>query len=88
MIAFIAFLPWALIPVLLVVACLRAKPEPTPAIRPYLLESMDYMDVTRSHEAKPSERIREARHTRRMFRALFRCAMACIALAFLFANLN
>lgn len=59
-----------------------------PAIVPFLLESIDHMDPTRSHESKPSVRIREARHARRLWRSLFFTAMACIALAALFSALN
>ena len=61
---------------------------PTPAIVPFLWESIDHCDPTRSHEAKPSARMREARYMRRMWRATFRFALACTALAALFSHLN
>lgn len=53
-----------------------------------LIESIDHMDPTRSHESKPSARMREARYMRRMWRATFRFALACIALAALLSRLN
>ena len=62
--------------------------QPMPAIVPFLIESIDHCDPTRSHESKPSARMREARYTRRMWRALFRFVLACIALAALFSHLN
>lgn len=61
---------------------------PPPAIVPFLLESIDHMDPTRSHESKPTARMREARYTRRMWRGFFRFVLACIALAALLSSLN
>ena len=62
--------------------------QPSPAIVPFLIEAFDRCDPTRSHEAKPSDRLREARHTRRLLRALFRVVLVCIALAVLLSHLN
>lgn len=39
------------------IALLRRQPVPAPAIVPYLIEAIDRCDPTRSHEAKPSERM-------------------------------
>lgn len=57
------------------VALLLRRPLP-PAIVPYLLESIDHCDPTRSHESKPSARMREARYTRRVLRAFLFAALA------------
>jgi hypothetical protein len=46
-----------------------------------LRESMDYMDPTRSHEAKPSQRMRAAAQERRAVRI----AVACLAVVALVA---
>ena len=62
--------------------------QPMPAIVPGLIESIDHCDPTRSHESKPSHRMREARHTRRMLRALFRVVLVCIALAAVLSHFN
>lgn len=48
----------------LISALLRRQPEPAPAIVPFLLDAIDHCDPTRSHEAKPSARLR-ARHQSR-----------------------
>ena len=61
---------------------------PMPEIVPFLWESIDHMDPTRSRESKPSARMREARYMRRMWRATFRFALACIAVAALLSHFN
>lgn len=62
--------------------------QPSPAIVPFLIDAFDRCDPTRSHEAKPSTRLREARHARRMFRAMFRVLLIGIALTALLFNLT
>lgn len=61
-----------------VVVGMRRQP---PAIVPFLLDAFDRCDPTRSHEAKPSERLRD-RHMAR--RAMLACiiALAVIVAAF------
>ena len=49
---------------------------PMPAIVPGLIESIDHCDPTRSHEAKPSHRMREARYTRRVLRSFLSALLA------------
>ena len=41
-----------------------------------LLESIDYMDASRIYEEKPSTRMRELRHTRRLLRVRIEDAVA------------
>lgn len=52
-------------------ARLRARlyRQPAPAIVPFLWDAIDRCDPTRSREQKPSVRMREARHMRRLVRA-------------------
>lgn len=66
---------------------LRREPMPRTTVRA-LVDSFDRCDPTRSRESKPSERMREARYTRRVLRALFRVVLACIALAALLSHFN
>lgn len=55
---------------------LRRAPAPT--IVPFLIEAFDRCDPTRSNESKPSHRMREARHARRLLRAfLFSLLALC-----------
>lgn len=53
-------------------ARLRARlyRQPAPAIVPFLWDAFDRCDPTRSREQKPSARAREARHLRRVVRAV------------------
>lgn len=51
---------------------------------PYLIDAFDRCDPTRSREQKPSVRMREARHVRRLLRATL---FAVLALAGLLAVL-
>lgn len=64
-------------------ARLRARlcRQPAPAIVPFLLDAIDRADPTRSHERKPSERMREDRHMRRLVRAALFSLLAVIGLA-------
>jgi hypothetical protein len=62
--------------------------QPAPAIVPFLSDSFDRCDPTRSRESKPSVRMREARHTRRIWRPFFRFVLAVIALAALLSSFN
>ena len=66
---------------------LRREPMPRTTVRA-LVDSFDRCDPTRSHEAKPSVRMREARHARRMLRALFRVLLAFIWLVALLSHFN
>lgn len=67
-------------------ARLRARlcRQPAPAIIPFLWDAFDRCDPTRSREQKPSVRAREARHLRRIVRAV---AFAVFATAGLLAVL-
>lgn len=67
-------------------ARLRARlcRQPAPAIVPFLLDAIDRADPTRSREQKPSVRMREARHMRRLVRAYL---FALLTVAFLLAAL-
>ena len=61
-----------------------ARRQAPPAIVPYLIDAFDRCDPTRSREQKPSVRMREARHVRRLLRAVM---FACLAIAGLLAVL-
>lgn len=50
--------------------------QPMPAIVPFLIDSIDRCDPTRSRESKPSERMREARYTRRVLRSFLSALLA------------
>ncbi len=70
-------------------ARLRARlcRQPAPAIVPFLLDAIDRADPTRSREQKPSVRMREARHVRRLLRATLISMLAvCGLLALLASN--
>lgn len=54
--------------------------KPAPAIVPFLIDSFDRCDPTRSRELKPSQRMREARHTRRLLRAFLFAVMGLIGI--------
>lgn len=69
------------------VALLLRRPA-RPAIVPFLIEAIDRCDPTRSHEAKPSARMREARHTRRILRACLFALMAVLALTAVLSSLS
>lgn len=45
-----------------------------------LLENMDYCDATRSHESRPSERLRMQAQLRRTIRIVV-CCLASVAIA-------
>lgn len=64
-------------------ARLRARliRQPAPAIVPFLLDAIDRADPTRSREQKPSVRMREARHMRRLVRSVLFSVLAISALA-------
>lgn len=61
-------------------ARLRARlyRQPAPAIVPFLWDAIDRCDPTRSHEAKPSQRARNAHQIKRSMR-YFALAVACFA---------
>lgn len=65
----------------------RRAPMPRNAVTG-VVDAFDRCDPTRSHESKPSARMREARYTRRMWRALFRFVLAVVLLAALLSLLN
>lgn len=70
------------------IARLRARlcRPPAPAIVPFLWEAFDRCDPTRSREKKPSVRMREAWHVRRLLRAvMFACLEFVALLAVLFS---
>ena len=62
--------------------------KPAPAIVPYLIDAFDRCDPTRSREQKPSDRLREQRHMRRLVRGLLRLAVCVAVLAFLLSRLS
>lgn len=51
-----------------------------PTIVPFLVEAFDRCDPTRSHEAKPSERLRTQHQFRNAMRALALCTVIAAAL--------
>lgn len=51
-----------------------------PTIVPFLVEAFDRCDPTRSHEAKPSERLRAQYQFRNAMRTLAACAVAAALL--------
>lgn len=59
---------------------MAAKRKAPPAIVPFLLDAIDRCDPTRSREQKPSVRMREARHMRRLVRASLFCLLAAVGL--------
>ena len=60
---------------------LRREPMPRAAVLG-VIDAFDRCDPTRSHEEKPSTRMRELRHTRRLLRALFNVALGtCVVFA-------
>ena len=66
----------------------RLLRQPAPAIVPYLIDAIDRADPTRSHEAKPSARMREARHHRRLVRACFVAAAVVAGMCMTAVSLN
>ena len=54
---------------------LRREPMPRTTVRA-LVDSFDRCDPTRSRESKPSERMREARYTRRVLRSFLSALLA------------
>lgn len=59
---------------------MAAKRKTPPAIVPFLLDAIDRCDPTRSREQKPSVRMREARHLRRLVRASLFSVLAVFGL--------
>lgn len=72
----------------LISALLRRPPAPAPAIVPFLIEAIDRCDPTRSHEAKPSERMRAHHRRARLMRTAAAPIIATLIMAggFLFAR--
>lgn len=66
---------------------LRRKPMPRAAVSA-VVDAFDRCDPTRSHEAKPSDRLRSERHTRRALRALFRALLAVAVLVALLSRFH
>ena len=62
--------------------------QPAPAIVPHLIDAFDRCDPTRSREAKPSVRMRNAWHARRFWLALFRALLAAAVLAVLLFRIS
>lgn len=55
--------------------------KPAPSIVPYLIEAIDRMDPTRSHESKPSVRMRNRATHRRLLIACWSSVLGLAALA-------
>lgn len=64
----------------------RLYRQPAPAIVPFLWDAFDRCDPTRSREQKPSVRMREARHMRRLVRASLFCLLAVVGLLALLSS--
>jgi len=62
--------------------------QPAPAIVPFLIDSIDRCDPTRSRESKPSQRMREARHARRVLRSFLSALLAFAGLLVWLSSLS